>query len=194
MGRAVEGDPDATGQLYTRYKPLLRACLLSRFSLPPERAEEWLHDFFVEKVVKGRLLAMANPGKGRFRQLLRTSVCNYALDRLRQERGFVPLDEIHDQPSEPTGSEEADEWTKAVLAETLRRVQAHYEVKGKSTHWEVFWAGFVAPILDGVPPASYESLIQKGGFKSPQQAYNALNDAKRSFRRIREEVIRELEE
>ncbi len=194
--RATSGDTDAMGRVYTRYKPLLRACLLSRFDFPPETADEWLHDFFVEKCIQGRLLTTANPGKGRLRHLLRKSVRNYALDRIRKQREMLSLDErvIMEQKAEPTGTEEADELTKAVLAETLRRLQAHYQTEGRSAYWEVFWSRYVAPILDGAEPVPFDVLIQKGGFVSPQQAYNALSDAKRAFRRIREQVIKEFED
>ena len=67
------------------------------------------------------------------------------------------------------------------------------ENKGRPDLWELFACRVVVPTLTGSPPPSYDSLLQKFGFRSAQQASNALLTAKRYFERTLRTVIAEME-
>jgi len=94
----------------------------------------------------------------------------------------------------PTAAEEMDEWTTAVIDETLRRVQAITNTTARPLTGKCSGAGSWRPSWTASNRYPSKRSSRKAASKSPQQAYNALNDAKRTFRRLREEVIKEYEQ
>jgi RNA polymerase sigma-70 factor (ECF subfamily) len=190
----------ALAALLVRYRPALKAHLMFARRLTPEYAEDLLHDFIADKVLRQRLLAESDPERGRFRTYLLTALDRYAVSVHRREAaqkrapggGFVELEEF-DLPANDNGRSSAGdvEWARQVVAEALRRTQAECEATGRANFWAMFEARVVGPLLrdENAPP--YEELVSRIGFQSPLQASNALTTAKRMFARMLEEVVGE---
>ena len=197
--KAANGDKTAIGDLYGKYGFPLRTFVYGKFGLSEPRAKELVHDFLTERLP--HCSAKADPQVGRFHCLLLRAVTNYVLDRMRSENaamrvppgGFVSIDDpdVPDIPLPRTESEDELEWTRTVLAEVLRRLQAFYISKGKESFWAVFEQQIVVPILEDTEGMSPSELVQKFEFKSPQAVYNALAEGKRKFQKFLKEVITE---
>jgi RNA polymerase sigma factor (sigma-70 family) len=113
-------------------------------------AQDLTQDFFMT-LLKGNLLALADPGRGRFRSLLRTAVENFLNDKhhlaRRQKRGgkaqFVAWDEwVAEAPSHLSiyGGELANcpaervfdvRWAATVVEQALRRLAEECERRGR---------------------------------------------------------------
>ena len=113
-------------------------------------AQDLTQDFFV-LLLKGNLLSLADPARGRFRSLLRTSVENFLNDKQhlarRQKRGgkmqFVAWDEwmaeapsqlsIHGQELKSCPPERVFDvrWAATVVEQALRRLAKECEARGR---------------------------------------------------------------
>lgn len=113
-------------------------------------AQDLTQDFFV-LLLKGNLLVLANPARGRFRSLLRTAVENFLNDKRhlarRQKRGgklqFVAWDEwmaeapsqlsIHGQELKTCPPERVFDvrWAATVVEQALRRLAEECEARGR---------------------------------------------------------------
>jgi DNA-directed RNA polymerase specialized sigma24 family protein len=113
-------------------------------------AQDLTQDFFV-MLLKGNLLALADPARGRFRSLLRTAVENFLNDKQhlarRQKRGgrmqFVAWDEwmaeapsqlsIYGQELRSCPAERIFDvrWAATVVEQALRRLAEECETRGR---------------------------------------------------------------
>jgi DNA-directed RNA polymerase specialized sigma24 family protein len=113
-------------------------------------AQDLTQDFFV-MLLKGNLLSLADPARGRFRSLLRTAVENFLNDKQhlarRQKRGggmqFVAWDEwmaeapsqlsIHGQELKSWPAERIFDvrWAATVVEQALRRLGEECESRGR---------------------------------------------------------------
>lgn len=113
-------------------------------------AQDLTQDFFV-LLLKGNLLVLADPARGRFRSLLRTAVENFLNDKRhlarRQKRGgkmhFVAWDEwmaeapsqlsIHGQELKMYPPERVFDvrWAATVVEQALRRLAEECEARGR---------------------------------------------------------------
>lgn len=190
----------ALAALLGRYRPALKAHLMFAKRLSHERAEDLLHDFIADKVLRHSLLAGSDPGRGRFRTYLLTALDRYAVSAHRRdaaqkrapEGGFVELEEF-DAPAGDAGQTSAGdtEWARQVVADALQRTQTECEATGRANFWSIFEARVVGPLLRGEPAPAYEAMVARLGFQSPLQASNALTTAKRIFARMLREVVAE---
>src|SRR5687767_9577992 len=73
---------EALGVLLERYRPALRAHLLSR-RIRPERADDLVQGFITDKLIEKDLLARADKSRGRLRHFLQAALENYAANQLR---------------------------------------------------------------------------------------------------------------
>lgn len=195
-------DLPALDELLRLYHPALRAHLVLRKKIPPERADDLLQGFMASKILSGHLLGAANQQFGRFRTYLLTALDRYIVSVIRHENaqkrspGAEPVLNVDNHPDlgsvpDRTAAEFDVAWARQVVAETLRRVQTECVRSGRETFWQVFDLRIVGPLLDGVAPPAYEELVQRFGFASPTQASNALLTAKRMFARLLREVVTE---
>lgn len=113
-------------------------------------AQDLTQDFFV-MLLKGNLLSLAHPSRGRFRSLLRTALENFLTDKQhlarRQKRGgtirFVPWDEwLAEAPSQLSiyGRELQNcppertfdvRWAVTIVEQALRRLSEECETRGR---------------------------------------------------------------
>jgi hypothetical protein len=201
LGKAAEGDEARLDRLIRLYWVPLRVFLVTTFPALRDEAEVVLQDFAEDKILKKGWLQRADGNRGKFRQYLKMSLRNFVLDRLSRAEAKHPpvsLEELeHELPGEEAASEEFDlTWVRTVLAETLRRMEAHCKNTAgdqprRSYIWEMFRIRLLAPIFDDVSPAPYEQLIERFGLRSPTDASNMLLSAKRIFKMHLNNVIKE---
>jgi hypothetical protein len=206
IGRARDGQDavrrDALNELLTRYWPALKAHLVVKKHIDPNEADDLVQGFIENKVLERNLMAAADAGRGRFRNLLATALDNYVTSQMRmrsaakrETQRAVSLDqEAYEQAAVTAGAfyDAFDlAWAREVLAEILRQMQAECQRSGRPDVWGMFEARVLGPILHGVEPLAYEQLLARYGFRSPSDASNALVTAKRMFGRLLREVVRE---
>jgi RNA polymerase sigma factor (sigma-70 family) len=124
--------------------------LICRRGHSPVDAQDLTQDFFV-LLLKGNLLSLAHPSRGRFRSLLRTALEHFLTDKQhlarRQKRGgtirFVPWDEwLAEAPSQLSiyGGELKNcpperifdvRWAATIVEQALRRLSEECEARGR---------------------------------------------------------------
>jgi len=189
-----------------RYYGALRlylAGLLSRFPQYRSEADDLLQDFIKDKVLHPGWLEKADPNKGRFRDLLKSSLRNYVTGEMRKreaaKRGgsqeMVALEELEQEIAgpEPVSASFDLAWLQMLLAETLERMKQGCAVSQSEHIWQIFEVRVLRPALEGVAAPPYEELVAKFGLKSPAQATNALATGKRMFARHLRDVIAQYE-
>jgi hypothetical protein len=183
---------EALDELLRLYLPALRAYLLYRRRIEPDRAEDLLQGFIVRQVLERELLARADANRGRFRSFLLKSLQNYVFSELASPGPEeVALD--LDLPGNAVHEVFELEWARQLLQETLRRMKQECLRDGQVARWELFACRVVLPTLIGSQPPTYQALVERFGFRSPEQASNALVTAKRHFERTIRTVIAEME-
>ena len=194
VARAGHADPEALGQLLGHYLSALRAHLVRRRRLAPEKADDLLQDFITSKILEKDLIARADRQLGKLRTFLLTALDRFVHNQLRNERAKkrAPADGVvftldERQDGSPVGERPSEvfdvEWARGVIAEALEQMRQECEATDRLDLWGVFKCRVVGPTLDGTPPVGYAELIRRFGFRSPSQASNALTTAKRMYAR-----------
>ena len=179
INRIQEGDEDtrllALTDFANSYRTPLIDYLIKCLNIDRADAEDLVQQFFLDKIMSGKVLGMAN-NKGRFRSALRTSLYNFFVDSKRAqkregiERHFdVDLDEDASEAINPIDLV----WATALFRTSLARM------KNESQHWELFFDRVLTQ-----PPLPYDQIIEKHGYSDPGKASNLLMTAKRQFNRI----------
>jgi DNA-directed RNA polymerase specialized sigma24 family protein len=201
LSKAAEAEQAPLDRLIRLYWQPLKIFLVATFPSMSGQADELLQDFAGDKILREGWLKKADQTRGRFRDFLKTSLRNFVLDRLSKAELKNPplsLDELEQEiPETPGSAEEFDlAWTRAVLAETLRRMETDCKKPGKdqprrSCIWEMFRVRLLEPLFSDAPQMPYDQLVERFGLKSPLEASNTLLSAKRMFKGHLDEVIRD---
>lgn len=195
---------EALGVLLGRYRPALRAHLLSR-RIRPDRADDLVQGFIADKVLEKDLLARADKARGRFRHFLQTSLNNYAANQLRSEtaerrapRGakVLSLDKALDPPAGGNGHARTFDtfdvaWARELIAEAVRRMREGCIESDREDLWAVFESRVLAPAIGTAEPFPYEELVRRFGYASPEEVYTARVTALRRFDRALRAVLSE---
>jgi len=191
---------EAVSELILLYYPALRAHLLRRKRLPPDEADDILQGFVTDKVLERNLIGSAVQRKGKkFRSFLLKALENYLRDSKRRQRTKKRAPEgqaifVSDavEAALDTAHEGVDvfdvAWARRLLDEVIAVMHADCEKKRQDRIWGVFNHRLLASARRGVEPASYDELVERFGFDSPEQACNALATAKRKFEKAFETV------
>jgi DNA-directed RNA polymerase specialized sigma24 family protein len=201
LSKAADAEQMPLDRLIRLYWQPLRIFLITTFPSLKAEADTILQDFAEDKLLKEGWLRKADQNRGRFRDFLKTSLRNFVLNRLnRAEVKHAPLsldDLEHELPETPAAAEEFGlEWTRAILTETLRRMEADCKRPGedqprRSQIWEIFSIRLLDPIFNDAPQMPYDQLVERFGLKSPTDASNTLLSGKRIFKAQLDKVIRE---
>ena len=189
------GQRQALGQLLAAYLPALRVYLLHRRGIDRHQAEDLLQGFVADRVLEHNLVARANRSRGRFRNLLLSSLDNYVANTLRHQHAAVrnpgPMGRLDAEPADDAGHADGFEtaWARQIIAQALQRMREQCLAAGREDIWGIFDCRVRAPLMEGAPAPSYPRLVRLLGFRSPMQAANALITAKRMFQRILREVV-----
>ncbi|HZK79571.1 MAG TPA: hypothetical protein VFC46_00855, partial [Humisphaera sp.] len=168
--------------------------------ITPHQADDLLQTFLATKIIEENLVGRARKERGKFRNLLRKALDDFAISQRRHEKAkkrsprkrapLVEADSVADGAADPRSTFEIA-WAREVLAEAVRRMEAECKESQRADLWGVFESRIFTPIVDGTAPPPYEDLIGRLGFRSPLQAANALTTAKRMFERNLREVLGE---
>ena len=185
------------------WKPVY--CYLRRKGHDNEKAKDLTQGFFTDIVLGRNLPARADQAKGRFRTFLLTALECYLADehrkaraaKRRPERALLSLDgadaERLPEPAEMRTPEQAfhHQWAANLVDEVLAEVEASCRDGGQETHWRVFEARCVGPILHGGEPESLPALCRRYGISNEKQAANMAVTVKRRFARAMRSRIRQ---
>jgi hypothetical protein len=82
-------------------------------------------------------------------------------------------------------------WARQVLRETLARLRRQCETDGRLDVWGVFESRVLQPALTGTAPPTYEQIVERYGYRSPTQMWNAVRTGKHIYARVLRAVIAE---
>lgn len=189
--------------LLRRYwKPVY--CYIRRKGYDNEQAKDLTQGFFYEVVLNSNLIRQADQTKGRFRTFLLTALDHYLIDVHRRETarkyaprgGFAAL-----EGSDLSGLTRAHSrmtpdqvfnyiWATEMIDQVISRVKKECCDTGKETHWRVFHAKILAPIIDNQASPSLQELCERYGVEDEAKASNMIITVKRCFRRVLEDHLR----
>ena len=187
----------AVNDLFVAYwKPVY--FYLRRKGYDNETAKDLVQGFFLEVVLGRELIQRADPAKGRFRTFLLTALDRYVISVNRSEgaakrkppRGLVHLDGVNwDSVPEPADAVTPDEtfnyaWASALLDDVLAELERECVEAGRQTHWEVFYARVVNPILANEEPAAVADLCAQYGIESERKVWDMVSALKQQFQAI----------
>jgi len=206
MAGAPEGEIrlQALETLLRKYLPALRTYLLVRFKGKPGITQEWIDDclqaFINEKVLQRELIRTADQERGRFRDLLKTSIYRFAISLLRKEpppQEPLPGDDEPLTLTSPPRSEAAladIKWARGVLVDALQRMLTECARKGQHVTKAVFERRCVLPTLQSQKPESLEetaAFLEKafGEKLSIKAVSNQQTQGERKLRRSIDDVL-----
>lgn len=196
---------EGMGELLGRYwKPVF--CYLRCRGYGNEEAKDLTQGFFHEVVLGRGLVQQADRARGRFRTFLLSALSRYAASVHRAARrkhrmpegGLVRLEEM-DGPNVPepvhyaTPIEVFDyAWASALLDQVLAEVAGECGETGKATHWELFRARVLQPIMENAESPSLSHLCQKYSISNKAKAFNMMMTVKRRLRAVLRRHVRQL--
>jgi DNA-directed RNA polymerase specialized sigma24 family protein len=179
-----------------------------RWNRPAEDAQDLTQGFFAE-LLERDLLAKYDPGKSRLRTYLRVCVDSFVINQEkaahRKKRGgktihvSLDFDTAEDElrgctmdPAAILSPESMDEffekeWIRSLFALTIEDLRKRCEASGRQTTFDLF----SEYDIDGDENVSYDLLAQKHAI-AVTDVTNALSWARREFRRIAVERLRQI--
>ena len=184
------------------YRPVLVQHLIFNLRVSPDRAEDLVQTFLLEKLLTQNVLRQAAPEKGRFRSFIVKVFSNFAIAQLRHQQAqkgrpaSPDAARLDDLPELSSGEAPLADlldvlWAQQVLARTVDRMKEECRAKRRPMLWGVLEARLLGPIFEHSVPMPYEELVARFGLRSPSEASNLLITAKRMFVRVLSEVVRE---
>lgn len=169
-------------------------------------AADLTQGFLCDVILGGDLIERADPGRGRFRAFLYTSLRNYVVQRHRHETRqrrhpgapILDLATVAGPGSRPSTVASDDparaftaEWARTLVRTSLDRAATECARGGLAAHWTIFEHRVARPLLEGTPARDYADLVADLGLEDVAQAANMMITAKRRFARaLRAEVGR----
>lgn len=195
---------EARAALIERYWPAVYA-FVRKSGRDVHDAADLAQGFVVDVMIRRRLFEGADQTRGKFRTFLLRSLKNYMHERhrydtrrRRSDEGRRPvrfseatLAEMEVRSARTPEAAFAAQWSAGLVRRVLARVREQCEQDGFESHWVVFEARVVRPMLHSDAPTPYEALIQRLDLDDASQASNMMITVKRRFaRELREEVGR----
>lgn len=184
----------AEEELLHSYLPVMRNYLLRARSISEDHVDDILHSFVADKVLRGGLFKKADPSKGRFRNLLLTSLNNYVATWFKKRTrdpsvptadGGIPEEVI----TAPSSSAFDISWARETVLAAVELMQRECGAKTRPDIWEVFHGRVVRPAFEDAPAVAYDDLVTRFNLTSPREVINLLVTAKRMYLRCLREVI-----
>lgn len=181
--------------LLQEYLPILKRFFRRRFRLDEATAEDLVQSFALQKIMRQKLLAEADPLRGRFRSFLVNSATHFVISEFRKQQagkrapdrsvswlGAVAEKDLADLAYE--SARELDQgFARVVFAEAVERMQSECAQSGRTDLWTIFEGRLLNPVASGVPALTNERLAANLGLVSPGLVSNLLVTAKRMFGR-----------
>ncbi len=186
---------ETVNELIRKYwKPVY--CYLRRKGYDNESAKDLAQGFFYEIVLGRDLFERADQKKGRFRTFLLTALERYAIDIYNKETAqkrspkgqMIPLETIDIADTLEVQSELTPEqffhytWASEVLNQILNKVKSQCCATDMETHWEVFQAKVITPIIDGTDTPALKDMCLEYGIENEAKVSNMIFTVKSKFR------------
>jgi DNA-directed RNA polymerase specialized sigma24 family protein len=190
----------AIERLVRRYWPAVFA-FFRQTGRSIDESSDLTQAFVCDVVLLRQLFQRATPQRGRFRNLLLTSLQNFSRDQRRTNarqkrtdgRSMVPLNEAEVAAGSVAGMtpEQAfsAQWSATVVRRALDRVRRTCAASGMEVHWRVFEARVVDPMLFDQAPVPHATLVDRLDLDDSGQAANMMVAVKRKFVRALVEEI-----
>jgi RNA polymerase sigma-70 factor (ECF subfamily) len=194
-GGSEEERRKVLGELFVRYRDPVLAFLRGK-GQSAERAEDLVQDFFLH-AMEHRLFEKADASRGRFRNLMLSSLQHFAAKAHRAEQaqrrrpagGFAANDvaELPEAalPADLATPERAflQSWAKTLLQRVIAELRREYAGPERQVHFEIFRRLMLAPILEGAEPPAQRALAEELGLTEKEVA-NRLVTARRAYQRL----------
>ena len=189
--------------LLRRYwKPVY--CYIRRKGYDNEQAKDLTQGFFHDIVLNSNLIRQADQTKGRFRTFLLTALDHYLIDEHRREKakkhtpdgGFVALEggdlsRLTTEHLNMTPDQVFNYvWATEMIDRVISQVKKECHDTGKETHWNVFHAKILDPIINNHTSPPLKELCERYGIENEAKASNMIITIKRCFRRVLEDHLR----
>lgn len=194
------GDLPATTaleKLVRRYWPAVYA-FIRRTGRDVHESADLTQGFVCDVILSRNLFEHADPARGRFRSLLLCALQNYLREKHRHDNrekrspGSSPLRledsdlaaaEPHRGGGDGLSPEQAftAQWNATLIRQVLERVRVDCIANGLETHWAIFEARVVRPMLFGDQKQPYSRLVERLGVADAGQAANMMVTVKRRF-------------
>lgn len=173
-----------------------------RFRLDEERTRDLVQSFF-EHILTKEVVGAYDADKARFRTFIKVCLDRFVIDAQRAERSqkrgggalALDFDSAQEWISSHQDSDQLDPdaafdaaWTRHVLGLAIDALREHCRAQGKDEHLSVF-ERFHLGDADDAP--SYEAVARELG-TTVVTVQNRLAYARRHFRRLTLEILREL--
>jgi RNA polymerase sigma-70 factor (ECF subfamily) len=183
--------------LLQRYwKPVY--CYLRRKGYNNEDAKDLTQGFFHEVVLNRQLVQRSDQAKGRFRSFLLHALNQYVINQKAKQTATlrIPQDKLvslesvdpSDLPQDVSSYEPEVSynyaWVSALLDQVLEAVKTSCSEEGLQTHWELFHARIVRPILNGTAAPPLSEICIRLGIEDARRASNMIITVKRRFREV----------
>lgn len=179
---------DALNSLCQVYWPLVERLLRSS-GVQAGEAEETTQAFFVEVVLARGLFNTATRERGRLRDLIRTSLRNFLIDRSRlaqvKRSPFAAVDDL--ALTLPPDSWDR-EWASSILSAALANTQAYF-LRGAPHKWTLFESQVLSPIQSGIRPAPQQKAADLAGLPSAAAVASSLFEVRRRLRHEIHELV-----
>lgn len=191
---------DRLGELAERYWWPVHAYVRARWGRSHEDATDLTQEFFAW-ILERDWIDRADPGRGRFRAFVKTSLENFLTDETRRagrlkrggdrahlslsadDRGEPPP-ELVDVSGRAPEDVLDDAWRRALVERATELLEAEYERVGKPRVFAVFRAYF----LDESDDSTYADLAERHGIRETDVS-NDLQHAKRRYREVLRRVV-----
>jgi hypothetical protein len=162
----------------------------------PGDADDLTQRFFETVVLSGRLLHLADPTKGGFRQYLKQGIRNFLVDERRREARSVKSDVHPDaleggwdaiaaEPSPGPDAEMLRAWAQSLVSMAVARLETACEEKGQRQHFDLFVHRY---ITDPDHPPSWREVGKAYGLDE-KTARGRAETAARHFRTLLRNLI-----
>jgi DNA-directed RNA polymerase specialized sigma24 family protein len=198
--RMAAKDRQALTQFLVDYRPKLRQIIRHQYRITSNETDDVLQDFFLKKVLNGRLLESYSPeGNTKFRTYIKQALRNHIIDHFRQmgrkgqgqglepdDMRFVDVREVSPDLLIDYG------WARNVLGRGLRRMKRSCESsKRREAWWPIVKFRLVMPALGRRDRITYAELVRRCNLKSPKQAHEINLRAMEHYKQCLLETVRE---
>lgn len=190
---------EALEELGAIYLPPVFAYLV-RSGVAREEAGEIAQEFFCDVVIQRSLFDSFDPLKGRLRTFLVVALKRHLVSRNRRPKGPggarpVPLDVMREEAilgdlggDSPEAAFDRS-FALQMFGKALARCERHYRESGRVSHWEVFHAHVVLPIVGSTAATPLAELAVRHGFRYAGDVGSAIQVVKHRFLTILREVV-----
>ncbi len=160
-----------------------------------EEARELTQGFIADVLLGRNLLGRLDEKRGQFRTLLLSAVRNYLADVYRFNHAArrhpsdgrvvrsddLANDALPDRQNPAPESAFHRAWISMLIRDAAEAMRAECVAHGRDMQWDIFESRILRPMLEGAPPPSYESLMERWNLTALSQVSNTIVSMRRSF-------------